>query len=136
MKRALVVMLFTWSLVGCSGAASPIDGGLTDAPLADGEVPTFAMCPNPSWLRDLIATYEGRSPGNPAYSITRYTYGGMTVFYLPAQCCDQLSALLDACGEPICAPDGGFGGGGDGGCPDFFDTRSDEAPIWSDPRGA
>lgn len=129
MKRALFILLLGVGALGCSASAS------SDAALADGEIPSFSMCSNPSWLRDLIATYEAGPAGNPAYSVTRYTYDGRTVFYLPAQCCDQYSALLDNCGAPICAPDGGFSGGGDGGCPDFFGARTDETPIWSDPRG-
>ncbi len=78
--------------------------------------------------------WEAAPVGTPGYSITRYVYQGQTVFYVPAQCCDGLSALLDSCGQPICAPDGGLSGAGDGQCPDFFDARTDEMLVWSDPR--
>jgi len=45
-----------------------------------------------------------------------------------------MSTLHDMNGRVICAPDGGFAGGGDGKCSDFFELRMDEVLIWSDTR--
>jgi hypothetical protein len=34
----------------------------------------------------------------------------------------------------ICEPSGGVDGGGDGRCPDFLSTRTDERLVFQDPR--
>jgi hypothetical protein len=39
---------------------------------------------------------------------------GEEVYYVVEECCDQFSDLLDAGGNLIGHPDGGFTGGGDG----------------------
>jgi hypothetical protein len=89
---------------------------------------------NPSWVDPLISKYQNEPVGNPPQSIWRYDYNGQTVYYIPPQCCDQYSKLLDAGGQVICAPDGGLTGRGDGRCPDFFAKRTNEALIWKDNR--
>ncbi|WP_245705946.1 DUF6970 domain-containing protein [Catalinimonas alkaloidigena] len=71
---------------------------------------------------------------NPPAKVYRYTYRGQTVYFIPQRCCDIPSVLLDENCTPLCAPDGGFTGKGDGQCADFFETRTDEALIWEDPR--
>ena len=55
-------------------------------------------------------------------------------YYVPPQCCDQFSTLYDADGAVICAPDGGITGRGDGKCPDFFQSRTNEKLFWEDSR--
>jgi hypothetical protein len=57
------------------------------------------------------------------------------VYYLPPRCCDIQGQVFNRAGGVICAPDGGLTGAGDGRCPDFFATRSDEEILWRDPRG-
>lgn len=89
---------------------------------------------NPDWVNALIKKYESEPVGNPPQSIWRYTYRGQTVYFVPAQCCDQFSILYDVEGNILCAPDGGFTGQGDGKCPDFFKNRKDEKLIWKDNR--
>lgn len=89
---------------------------------------------NPEWVKELIRQFEAAPVGNPPQSIWKYTYRGATVYYVPPQCCDQYSTLYDANGKVICAPDGGFTGGGDGRCPDFFQERNDGTLLWRDPR--
>jgi hypothetical protein len=81
-----------------------------------------------------ITEFQNVPVGNPPQSIWRYEYNGQTVYYLPAQCCDQFSQLYDAKGNLICAPDGGFSGTGDGKCPDFAKTRKNGIVIWRDSR--
>lgn len=88
----------------------------------------------PDWVENLIEELKNQDPGNPPYSIWQYQYKNQIVYYLPAQCCDQFSSLFDKNGKIICAPDGGFSGGGDGKCPDFFDERTNEKLIWKDTR--
>jgi hypothetical protein len=89
---------------------------------------------NPAWVDQLIKQVESDPVGNPPLSIWRYEYNGQVVYYIPAQCCDQYSTLFDAQGNVLCAPDGGFIGGGDGRCPNFFRQRTDEQLIWQDAR--
>lgn len=84
-------------------------------------------------VQQFIGMASGAEPGNPGYSIFECSYRGATVYYVPPQCCDQFSALLDASCEPICAPDGGFTGDGDGRCTDF--DQSTCTLLWRDPRG-
>ena len=88
----------------------------------------------PTWVNKLIEQYQNMSEGNPPYSIWKYEYNGQTVYYLPAQCCDQFSSLYDINGNFICAPDGGFSGRGDGKCTDFFANRRNEKLVWRDDR--
>jgi hypothetical protein len=89
---------------------------------------------NPPWVDELIGKYQNDPVGNPPQSIWSYDYNGQTVYYIPPQCCDQYSQLLNADGEVICAPDGGFTGRGDGRCPDFFSKRTNEKLVWRDSR--
>lgn len=89
---------------------------------------------NPAFVVALIKQFESDPVGNPPQSIWSYDYSGQTVYFIPAQCCDQYSTLMDATGSVICAPDGGLTGKGDGKCPDFFTKRSNEHLIWKDSR--
>ena len=89
----------------------------------------------PSWLQGLIDQIQREPVTSPPTAIYNYRYRGETVYYRPSRCCDIRSVLYDANGLVLCEPDGGFGGGGDGRCPDFLATRSDERLIWRDPRG-
>lgn len=90
--------------------------------------------PNPLWVDQLIERLQDAPVGNPPQSIWRYDYQGRAVYYVPPQCCDQFSMLYDSTGATICAPDGGFTGGGDGRCPDFFTVRTREELVWRDER--
>lgn len=89
---------------------------------------------NPAWVDQLIKEFKAAPVGNPPRAIYKYDYQGTTVYYLPAQCCDQLSTLYDADGKVLCAPDGGLTGHGDGKCSDFFQARANEAVVWKDAR--
>ena len=104
------------------------------AVIAAGCAPS-AQAENPPWIDELISKFQNEPVANPPESLWRYDYYGQTVFYIPPQCCDQYSQLLDASGKVICAPEGGFTGRGDGRCPDFFDKRTNEKLIWQDSRG-
>ena len=109
----LLSILLTVMLMGCARSTVPDE---------------------PKWVQDLVATYAKDPVGNPPQSIWQYEYKGQTVYFVPAQCCDQFSTLYAANGEVICAPDGGFTGHGDGKCPDFYQERKDEKLIWTDAR--
>lgn len=89
---------------------------------------------HPQWVVELIEGLEAQDVRNPPASVTRYDLHGEHVYYVPPYCCDMFSVLYDSTGTPICAPDGGFTGGGDGGCPGFYADRTNELVIWQDGR--
>ena len=89
---------------------------------------------NPDWVEKLIVEFKNQPVGNPPQSIWSYEYNCQTVYYVPAQCCDQFSTLYDENGKVIGAPDGGFSGNGDGRITDFFSMRTNEKLIWKDSR--
>ncbi len=88
----------------------------------------------PEWLQALIARIEAEPVTTPPSAIYSYRYRGDTVYFRISRCCDIRSVLYDANGAILCEPDGGIDGGGDGRCPDFFSTRSEERLVWQDPR--
>jgi len=91
----------------------------------------------PEFLQRLTAEIEAGPAADSPGSISSFRYRGQTVYYVPAfPCCDQLSILYDADGALLCSPDGGITGRGDGRCPDFFATRSEETRVWRDARVA
>ncbi len=92
------------------------------------------MDENTDWLAGLIIQFQNEPVRNPPRSIWQYDYKDQVVYYVPEVCCDQLSTLYDAEGNVICAPSGGYGGNGDGCCPDFFQERKNETLIWKDSR--
>jgi hypothetical protein len=90
----------------------------------------------PDWLGPVIAELEGEPVANPPALIAAYEYKGQTVYYLPPRCCDVPSVVYGPSGTVICSADGGLTGRGDGRCPDFFATRTNERIIWRDARRA
>ncbi|QJX49191.1 hypothetical protein HMJ29_07090 [Hymenobacter taeanensis] len=63
-----------------------------------------------------------------------YQYNGGLVYYETVGCCDQYTTLYSSAGKVLCHPDGGLTGRGDGQCPDFAKTRTEERLVWQDPR--
>ena len=88
----------------------------------------------PSCVNNLIEKMKGDSVRNPPGKVWQYVYNGKIVYYIPPQCCDQPSLLLDVYCNTICAPDGGFTGSGDGKCSDFFKKATNPVLIWADSR--
>ena len=88
----------------------------------------------PPWLKARITAVLAERKGNPITRIFRYQYGGQTVYYISAPCCDQYSNVYDTKGRLVCQPDGGITGKGDGKCADFEKKKTDEKLVWQDPR--
>ncbi len=88
----------------------------------------------PKWVKNLITNEIDDPVANPPASLSKCTYNSEIVYYLPPRCCDIFSVLYDEQGEVICAPDGGFTGGGDGRCSDFFEERKNCELLWEDSR--
>ncbi|MBD2718202.1 hypothetical protein H6G99_04470 [Synechococcus sp. FACHB-909] len=85
-------------------------------------------------MQRLIGQLKAQPPGNPPQTVWRYRYRGQVVYYLPPQCCDQMSTLFDAEGRVIAAPDGGLTGRGDGRAGDFHERRREGLLLWRDLR--
>lgn len=115
-RSALAPLLALGLLTGCAAAPVPPP-------------------PTPAVVEQLIERFQAEPVANPPRSILRYDFQGRTVYYVPPACCDVPSELYDAAGTPICSPDGGLTGRGDGRCPTFFEERSGEALVWRDSRG-
>lgn len=90
---------------------------------------------SPAWLQSLIAQIQSEPVTSPPSAIYSYRYRGEPVYLRPSRCCDIRSVLYDTNGAVLCEPDGGIERGGDGRCPDFANTRTEERLIWRDPRG-
>lgn len=88
----------------------------------------------PQWLTTLIEKLSTAPVANPPAQIIQYQYNDATVYYLPPQCCDIMGVLYDVDGQVLCHPDGGIVGRGDGKCPDFHRTKTQELVIWRDER--
>lgn len=88
----------------------------------------------PACIKAKIDALKNQPKQNPPAKVYRYDYKGQTVYFFPAACCDQMSALYDDKCNLICSPDGGFTGQGDGKCADFFTARTNEVLIWEDKR--
>lgn len=121
---AAMMLLTSVTTPACSQPAAPATKADTSAITA----------PRPDWMAALIATYEREPVANPARRIIRFKFENKTVYYLPPICCDIPSRLLDADGQMLCSPDGGFTGRGDGRCPDFHKARREEQLMWQDSR--
>ena len=85
-------------------------------------------------IKDKIEEIKRQAIWNPPAKIYSYRYKGETVYYIPQRCCDIMSILYDKNCNIICSPDGGISGKGDGQCPDFFTSRTDEKLLWEDNR--
>jgi hypothetical protein len=131
MRKILILLIMLMAATMAVAACEEEESGITaDSTAATGNGQATA----PQWLTELIAGMEAAPVRNPPGEVIRYEYQGGTVYYVPAECCDQLSTLYDADGNVICSPDGGIGGRGDGRCPDFLDSRQDKEVVWQDSR--
>ena len=90
---------------------------------------------NSDWLQTLITQIQSEPVTSPPSAIYSYRYRGELVYFRPSRCCDIRSVLYHKNGAVLCEPDGGIDGNGDGRCPDFAKTRTEEQLIWRDPRG-
>ena len=88
----------------------------------------------PLWLMQMIDGFIKEPAADHPLIIRQFGYKGAVFYHFTSQCCDQFNYLYDVTGSMICAPDGGFSGGGDGKCPDFTGTRTGGAVIWENPK--
>src|SRR5687767_5310887 len=86
--------------------------------------PVVVAPATPAFVQRIIADFEAEPVANPPASVWEYGYRGGTVYFVPARCCDIPSQVYAADGTPVCQPDGGLTGRGDGRCPDFAAART------------
>ena len=78
-------------------------------------------------IRKIANQKEGSSQ-----AVWEWQTNGQRYYYFIGDCCDQFNYLYDDDCNQICAPDGGFSGGGDGKCPQF--GAIEKTLIWRDER--
>lgn len=120
-----LTILFAAALHGCQTQEQA--GAATTETTQEPTAPT-------GWLSEMIRELEQQDVANPPAQVYRYTYGGQEVYYLTSRCCDIPSQVYDLDGNLLCEPEGGITGNGDGRCPDFLETRTNETLIWEDKR--
>ena len=91
---------------------------------SSGPVRYVSPYPTP-WVKQQIAAYEASTLQNSSRVRQSVTYEGKRAYLIPSPCCDQYDYLYDASGVILCAPSGGFTGGGDGSCPDVLATAAE-----------
>ena len=118
-----------------------VSGAATPAPTSANTVDPVAArlfesdtTARPQWLKARIAAVLAERKRNPITRVLRYNYGGQTVYFESAACCDQYSQVFDTKGRLVCQPTGGITGKGDGKCPDFDKNKTNENLVWQDPR--
>ena len=135
-QRQVAVTTPTDTITGTTGQPStPVPTSKnTVTPVPAAEQPAFDTAPRPKWLEDKIQQHLQAQKANPPIHIYSYRYEGQKVYFETAPCCDQFTNLYDAKGNLLCHPDGGITGRGDGKCPDFGKSRTEERLVWQDPR--
>jgi len=73
-----------------------------------------------SWIKEQIEAYERPASDVATRVMRKVTYAGQPAYLIPSPCCDKYDFLYDAKGTILCAPSGGFAGGGDGSCPEVL----------------
>jgi hypothetical protein len=88
----------------------------------------------PSCIKAKIRDLQSGEVQNPPAKVIEWSYHGEKYYYITSDCCDQFNYLYDDNCKIVCAPDGGFTGGGSGDCPDFSDGTLTTKVIWEDDR--
>lgn len=117
-----------------SGSATPAPRRANSLDPSSARTAVSDTASRPRWLQARIAEVLAERKRNPITRVLRYDYGGQTVYYISAPCCDQYSQVFDTQGKLVCQPDGGITGKGDGQCSDFEKNKTNEKLVWQDPR--
>ncbi len=84
----------------------------------------------PACVQKLIDDASRETPPTTPIRVDEYSYKGKKVYLFTADCCDFYNIVYDDSCKRICAPSGGFTGGGDGKCPDFDSTAKLVKEVW------
>lgn len=90
--------------------------------------------PLPECVQKLIDTLGKQEPPDLPIKVDEYLYKGNTVYLFTADCCDRYDLLFDGNCQHLCAPSGGFTGGGDNKCPDFEKEAKLVKELWRNPK--
>jgi hypothetical protein len=88
----------------------------------------------PDCIQQKIQDIKSQPKWNPPAEVNEYEYQGKRVYLFSSNCCDQWNVAYDKNCTAVCAPSGGFSGGGDGKCRDFFETARHTRLVWKDER--
>jgi hypothetical protein len=88
----------------------------------------------PACISQKIEEIKSHPKGWGAAKISEYDYKNKKVYLFYMNCCDRFNPLYDSNCNYICSPSGGFSGGGDGLCTDFYSTAELVREVWKDPR--
>ena len=94
------------------------------------EVPKNDTAAVPACVQQLIDEASRQTPPTTPLRVDEYSYKGKKVYLFTADCCDFYNIAYDESCKRICAPSGGFTGGGDRKCPDFDSTAKLVKEIW------
>ena len=126
MKRILLSALIIASITSCKKNITTTKTTAEGCWLADTTIPAC--------ITNMITSLQQQAPHNAPAEIYEYYYNSQRVFYVTSDCCDQYNYLYDTNCNVLCAPDGGFSGGGDNLCTDFHSTATNKRLVWRDPR--
>ncbi|MEK6478603.1 hypothetical protein WJR50_13750 [Catalinimonas sp. 4WD22] len=87
----------------------------------------------PTCIEKKIRKIKREEVQNPPAKVWRWEADRHTYFYITSGCCDQFNYLYDDDCDIVCAPDGGFTGGGDGNCSDLSEPI-EYTLVWEDNR--
>lgn len=86
--------------------------------------------PVPACVQQLIDEAGKTSPPATPLQVDEYLYKEKKAYLFTADCCDFYNIVYDENCKRLCAPSGGFTGGGDGQCKDFDSTARLVKNIW------
>ncbi len=84
----------------------------------------------PACVQKLIDDASKEDPPMTPMRVDEYSYKGKKVYLVTSPCCDFYNFVYDENCKQLCAPSGGFTGGGDGKCRDFDSTAKKVKEIW------
>ena len=87
----------------------------------------------PGCVEKKIKEIKDEPVRNPPAEVWQWKADGKTYYYITSDCCDQYNYLYNDNCDMVCAPDGGFTGGGDGNCPNFS-ASIEKVLVWKDSR--
>lgn len=87
----------------------------------------------PNCVKNKIRKIRNKEVYNPPAKVYEWKVDGLTYYYFTSDCCDSYNYLYDESCDVVCAPDGGFSGGGDGNCPNF-NGPIEWTLVWEDDR--
>lgn len=120
MKKAFLLLGFPFLLAGKCGADKE-----KKQEQGNGENAAVPAC-----VQKLNDDAGKETPPTTPIKVEEYTYNGKKVYLFTADCCDFYNIAYDENCTRLCAPSGGFTGGGDGKCRDFDSLAKPVKIIW------